>query len=489
MSPVSTREFLQCLFRLWPTQPLPLRLGLAVSGGVDSMTLSHLIHKLVTVANIADKVSLHAFIVDHLSRSTSTDEARSVAELLASWGFVTHILPLSWGPEGPHGAAFETRARRLRYQALARACVSNDVRHLLLAHHGDDQAETVMMRLVTGAKFDGLAGIKEVAPVPESWGIYGADKICVGRPLLGIEKKRLIETCKESQIPWHEDHTNQDPTHTRRNTIRSLLTAAPCPLPTALQTSALIALAARAQLRLREIKASVRELLRYCNVTLCRKTGSLSFTLPQEVPWSHIEDRILMRLLVHIAELVSPLEQVDSNSMFQAFSGVFNATSSVKPFTAGGLLWSYEAGTWNLRRQPHSRETRQSSLLVFPRGDGEWSPWRLFDGRWWIRIRNLHPESEIIVRALQETDMKELRAKMGVGKGRRGTPWDEAMKTLPGQSRFTVPLVVVRRGGEEFILGLPTFNVYVRERLARKNIPWEWKFRVEEDEAGSVKVV
>jgi len=66
--------------------------------------------------------------------------------------------------------------------------VENQVEKLLLAHHADDQAETVLMRLLAGSKMQGLAGMRAVARIPECGDVFGAERVVVGRPLLGIEK-------------------------------------------------------------------------------------------------------------------------------------------------------------------------------------------------------------------------------------------------------------------------------------------------------------
>lgn len=82
----------------------------------------------------------------------------------------------------------ETKARLVRYEALARTCIKNDIKHIVLAHHADDQAETVLMRLIKESGTAGLAGIQTTGPIPECTGIYGADDISILRPLLQARK-------------------------------------------------------------------------------------------------------------------------------------------------------------------------------------------------------------------------------------------------------------------------------------------------------------
>jgi tRNA(Ile)-lysidine synthase len=134
-------------------------------------------------------MTVHAFIVDHGARPESSDEARRVAEIMQRYSFQAHVLRLQWGPEGiPNSSGFETAARTARYRALARACIKNEVRHLLLGHHSDDLAETVMLRMICSSRAEGLRGMKSTSRIPEAWGIYGADEIQIGRPFLNVSK-------------------------------------------------------------------------------------------------------------------------------------------------------------------------------------------------------------------------------------------------------------------------------------------------------------
>jgi len=159
-------------------------IGIAVSGGVDSMALAWLTKSLAE----AENMKVHAFIVDHGARPESAEEAQKVAEIMAGYSFQPHVLQLSWGPEGLPDGGFETAARTARYQALAQACVDNEVRHVLLGHHSDDLAETVMMRMICSSRAEGLRGMKYTARMPETWGVYGADEIEIGRPFLSVSK-------------------------------------------------------------------------------------------------------------------------------------------------------------------------------------------------------------------------------------------------------------------------------------------------------------
>lgn len=135
----------------------------------------------------AENMKVYAFIVDHGARPESAREAEKVADIMEKYQFKAQVLRLSW-PGGLPASAFETLARTARYRALAKACVSHDIRHVLLGHHSDDLAETVMMRITRSSRAEGLRGMRRTARIPESAGIYGAEHVEVGRPFLSVSK-------------------------------------------------------------------------------------------------------------------------------------------------------------------------------------------------------------------------------------------------------------------------------------------------------------
>lgn len=92
-------------------------------------------------------------------------------------GIPASVLTLKWpSSEAPASLNnFETMARMHRFQALGKACREHGIEHLCLAHHKDDQAETVLMRLICGHRGLGLSGIGSVSAIPENHGVYGVD--------------------------------------------------------------------------------------------------------------------------------------------------------------------------------------------------------------------------------------------------------------------------------------------------------------------------
>ncbi|KAH8778516.1 hypothetical protein F5883DRAFT_600603 [Diaporthe sp. PMI_573] len=166
-------------------QPRPV--GLAISGGVDSMALAYLcsqLHRNRHAIKVADNPvgAYHCMVVDHRMREGSDLEAEAVRASLASLGLKTHALCIGWkefleGSEYSHPKElpnFETVARRLRYRKMAVMCSKSRMASLFFAHHEDDQYETVLMRLISGHGAAGLLGMRPATDIPESYDIHGA---------------------------------------------------------------------------------------------------------------------------------------------------------------------------------------------------------------------------------------------------------------------------------------------------------------------------
>jgi tRNA(Ile)-lysidine synthase len=166
--------------------------AVAVSGGPDSLCLCLLADGWAR----ARGGEVSALIVDHGLRPTSAAEARQVADWLRARQIDHYVL--SWtGPKPATG--IQAAAREARYRLLADWCRAAGVLHLLLAHHLDDQAETVTLRQARQSGVDGLAGM---AAVRELSGLR------LLRPLLGVPKARLPATLQALGQPWIEDPSN-----------------------------------------------------------------------------------------------------------------------------------------------------------------------------------------------------------------------------------------------------------------------------------------
>lgn len=183
--------------RLFAPFATSARLALAVSGGADSLAL------MVLAAgwrrSRQSGPELVVLTVDHGLRAMSADEAAMVASVAVRLGLRHRTL--IWNGRKPT-AGIEQAAREARYELLAEACREEGIADLLTAHHRDDQAETVLMRLGKGSGLSGLAGMRPVRSM---------DGLRHHRPLLGLPKTRLLAVAKAAGLAPIADESNTDP--------------------------------------------------------------------------------------------------------------------------------------------------------------------------------------------------------------------------------------------------------------------------------------
>ncbi|CCC97941.1 protein of unknown function [Azospirillum baldaniorum] len=201
--PISASEFAARMDRLGGFETRP-RVAVGVSGGADSLGLVLLAQRWAAERG-GDVLAL---IVDHGLRAESAAEAARVGGWLQARG-VAHAI-LRWDGEKP-ASGIQEAARAARHHLLAERCRKEGVLHLALAHHRDDQAETVLLRFSRGSGIDGLAGM---APV------RAAGAVRVIRPLLDLPHKRLVATCRAFGQEWIEDPVQPQPTLRPRPSAR-----------------------------------------------------------------------------------------------------------------------------------------------------------------------------------------------------------------------------------------------------------------------------
>ncbi|GMP04003.1 tRNA lysidine(34) synthetase TilS [Bradyrhizobium sp. TM239] len=203
-SPISTREARR-LFAGLKSAPA---LVLAVSGGPDSVALMWLAARWRH--SLARGPRLTVVTIDHGLRREAAREAREVKRLATEFGLPHRTL--RWRGAKPK-TGLPAAAREARYRLLAQAARAVGASHVLTAHTRDDQAETLLMRLLRGS---GLAGLSAMASLSER------DGIVLARPLLDVPKAQLIATLKRARIGFADDPTNRDTAFTRPR-LRALL--------------------------------------------------------------------------------------------------------------------------------------------------------------------------------------------------------------------------------------------------------------------------
>lgn len=181
--------------------------GLAVSGGPDSLALLLLMHE------VAPR-NFRVATVDHGLRPESASEAQMVAELCAASGIAHRTLALDLAK----GSGLQERARDARYRALAEWAKETCLAGIVTGHHADDQAETLAMRLNRGAGLRGLAGMRPVSSVPASTGLP------LLRPLLSWRRSDLEAVVLDAGIAAAQDPSNVDPAYERVR-IRGVMTS------------------------------------------------------------------------------------------------------------------------------------------------------------------------------------------------------------------------------------------------------------------------
>jgi len=177
---------------------LPKRLAVGYSGGADSTALLLALHGLGH-----EVVAWH---VDHGWHVNSAEQADDLARQAHIWGIEFHSANVCAVSTRNREAA----ARNARYAQFSLWSERQKIGTLCLAHHHDDQAETVCMRMLQGAGIAGCMGMKSAREV---------NQLCIVRPLLQVPKSALQEALRGAGIGWLEDASNRDTT-LMRNHIR-----------------------------------------------------------------------------------------------------------------------------------------------------------------------------------------------------------------------------------------------------------------------------
>lgn len=184
-------------------------IGLAVSGGPDSLAL-------LLLAAAARPGKVEAATVDHGLREESRGEAEMVAAVCGKLGIPHEILTVEWDEKPETG--IQERCRAKRYAALSEWAKRKSLAVLATAHHAEDQAETLLMRLARGSGLRGLSGIRPIRRVPKTGG-------SLARPLLRWTRKELGELVKAAGIEPAQDPSNAD-RQFERVRVRETLAAA-----------------------------------------------------------------------------------------------------------------------------------------------------------------------------------------------------------------------------------------------------------------------
>jgi tRNA(Ile)-lysidine synthase len=191
-----TDRFAADLAAIWPDDERSGALGLAVSGGPDSLALLLLAH-----AALPGRIAVAS--IDHGLRPEAAGEVALVERIAGERGIPFTPITVSLAPGNT-----QARAREARYAALADWAGQAKLGAVATAHHADDQAETLLMRLNRGSGLAGLAGVRARATIAGS-------EVTLLRPLLGWRKAELIEVVTAARITPARDPSNTNPAFDR----------------------------------------------------------------------------------------------------------------------------------------------------------------------------------------------------------------------------------------------------------------------------------
>ncbi len=179
------------------------RVAVGLSGGADSVALLLLLRE-------RDGGGVAAIHVNHGIRGAEADEdERFCRDLCREKDIPLRVVRLDLGPD-----CSEDRARAARYEALRAVCAEEGIERLALAHHRDDQAETLLLRLIRGS---GAGGLSAMAPETRWCGLT------ILRPLLDTSRAELRQWLLDRGQEWREDPSNADPRYLRNRVRAELL--------------------------------------------------------------------------------------------------------------------------------------------------------------------------------------------------------------------------------------------------------------------------
>lgn len=399
-------------------QPLPFDLStektiaVAVSGGADSMALCLLLARFYGTEKIL------ALIVDHGLRPESGQEAVQVQKWLAGHKINAVILP--WQASSKPESGLQDKARQARYDILLQHCKAQGCTALFLAHHGDDQIETFLMRLCAGSA---LGGLQAMRPVIQR------DDIHILRPLLPFDKASLTGFLQGLNQQWIEDPSNQKQEFTRVR-MRGLL---PILKEEGLSTGRFAQLSRRIE-RMEKTLDSYADIFLAQQAKFDRDFGFI--TVPQSA-FTRIDDEIAIRALRQIIIFIGgqrrgylKLEKIEKLAARLRQKDVtgFKATlhDCLFDVTASQIIVTREA-------VKAIAGPEQISTADF-----------VWDGRW--KLQDFEGSQ---VRALSDADVAHFRA-LNISE----------RANLPIAARQSLPVVILPEKGEKSgeILACPLYN-------------------------------
>jgi len=307
-----SERFAADLRALWPDGG---RLGLAVSGGPDSLALL-----VLAAAALPGRVS--AATVDHGLRAESAAEAAHVAAICGDLDVPHETLAVAVEPGNVQSAA-----RAARYAALEQWAVRHELAALATAHHADDQAETLLLRLNRASGVAGLAGVRARGTVPGT-------RLPLLRPLLGWRRAELADIVAAAGLDPVDDPSNRDDRFDRARLRKALAQADWLDVPALAQSAAHLA-DADAALEWAAAREWAEQVER----------GAMGITYRPQAPRA-----VALRVL---ARIVTELDGEAPRG--SAVARLFDTLLARQPASIGGLVARALPGGWSFARAPKRR--------------------------------------------------------------------------------------------------------------------------------------
>jgi tRNA(Ile)-lysidine synthase len=320
-------------------------LVLAISGGPDSIALMWLAARWRKALTLGPE--LLAVTVDHSLRAESAREAREVKRLARELGLPHRTV--RWSGEKPKSGV-PAAARTARYRLLASVARQTGASHILTAHTRDDQAETLLMRLLRGS---GVGGLAAMARESEREGVL------IARPFLNVSKAQLIATLEKAGIGYADDPTNRDTRFTRPR-IRAVIEHLSAEGGDARNLARLAARLARANAAIEVLADGAARYLALKDLALKdlalkdQTTGSrpAAVTPPQHasfeaVAFARLPEEIRLRLLLRAIDRIGhegPAELGKAEALLAALDGALQKTAATKAATRAMPLKQTLAG-------------------------------------------------------------------------------------------------------------------------------------------------
>jgi tRNA(Ile)-lysidine synthase len=308
------------------------RVLVACSGGVDSSVLFHGLHAL------ARRLELELALghVHHGLRGAEADaDEEAVRALGRKYGApveVSRVAPHALRQVGPSRArpTLQEAARRARYRALAEQAERLGAERIATAHTRDDQAETVLLRLLRGAGPDGLAGIPERSPDGR-----------IVRPLLGVGREDIVRYAREAGLSWREDRSNASRAYARNRLRHDWLPG----LEQAFNPRLLRALA--------DLAEAVRRDAEWIGPQV--EAAAARWTRDEEEslwisaePWASLPDALARRLVRHLLVRAGAGRDVTRRHLLRALAFLRSARPGTRIELPGGLGLARERRAYRL---------------------------------------------------------------------------------------------------------------------------------------------